>query len=80
MTSWNMKHSLSIFWSNEWNSSVGMISSWRLILVESRIVETPTHGLAIYSLQMLYGSTSIQSIRFCKKTQSLQKEIYPSRC
>jgi hypothetical protein len=49
-------------------------------LVESRIVETPTHGLAIYSLQMLYGSTSIQSIRFCKKTQSLQKEIYPSRC
>ncbi len=37
------------------------------ILVELGIVETPTHGLTIYSLQMLYDSTLVQSVIFCEK-------------
>jgi hypothetical protein len=37
-------------------------------LVESGIVETLIHGLTIYSLQMLYGSTPTQSVIFCEKT------------
>jgi len=34
-------------------------------IVWIKIVETPIHGLTIYSLQMLYGSTLVQSIIFC---------------
>jgi hypothetical protein len=36
-------------------------------LVESGIVETVIHGSTIYSLQMLYGSTLLQSVIFCEK-------------
>jgi hypothetical protein len=36
-------------------------------LVESGIVGTPIHGLTIYSLQMFYGSTLVQSIIFCEE-------------
>ncbi len=46
---------------------VGIIWSWTLTLVKLGIMETPIHGLTIYSLQMLYGSTIVQLVIFCKE-------------
>jgi len=66
-TSSNIRCSFFIFWNNEWNSWVGIIWSWSSILVESEIVETHIHGLTIYPLQMLYGSTLVQSVIFCEE-------------
>jgi len=44
---------------------VGIIWFSTSILVELGIVETPIHGLTIYSFQILYGSTLVQLITFC---------------
>jgi hypothetical protein len=35
--------------------------------VELGLVETPIHGLTIYSLQMVYGSNPMQLVIFCEE-------------